>query len=178
MTYFQWNHYCKKSSTTYLKLGTWLSGIVYLLSLGVCHFFLFLIHVLNIKKIRCFPDIQIKKDNPNFMAEAACRSGEASGLQRCYRWTWIWRTEWDQENWSVICKIRFIHMTNTWYASDWDQAYRPSYAKKTLYSGPSYPSSPVVYRSEHVRRLPVTWSLVGGFPRVLQFPQPITTKLA
>ena len=46
-----------------------------------------------------------------------------------YRWTWIWRTQWDQENWSVICKIRSIHMTNTWYASDWDQAYRPSYAK-------------------------------------------------
>ena len=46
-----------------------------------------------------------------------------------YRWTWIWRTQWDQENWSVICKIRRIHMTNTWYASDWDQAYRPSYAK-------------------------------------------------
>ena len=46
-----------------------------------------------------------------------------------YRWTWIWRTQWDQENWSVICKIRRIHMKNTWYASDWDQAYRPSYAK-------------------------------------------------
>ena len=46
-----------------------------------------------------------------------------------YRWTWIWRTQWDQENWSVICKIRRIHMTNTWYASDWDQAYCPSYAK-------------------------------------------------
>ena len=46
-----------------------------------------------------------------------------------YRWTWIWQTQWDQENWSVICKIRRIHMTNTWYASDWDQAYRPSYAK-------------------------------------------------
>ena len=26
-------------------------------------------------------------------------------------------------------QIRRIHMTNTWYASDWDQAYRPSYAK-------------------------------------------------
>ena len=47
----------------------------------------------------------------------------------CYRWTWIWRTQWDQENWSVICKIRRIHMTNTWYVSDWDQAYRQSYAK-------------------------------------------------
>ena len=41
----------------------------------------------------------------------------------------MWRTQWDQENWSVICKIRRIHMTNTWYASDWDQAYCPSYAK-------------------------------------------------
>ena len=50
-------------------------------------------------------------------------------LKRCYRWTWIWRTRWDQENWSVICKIRRIHMTNTWYASDWDQTYHPSYAK-------------------------------------------------
>ena len=49
--------------------------------------------------------------------------------RRCYRWTWIWRTQWDQENWSVICKIRSIHMTNTCYVSDWDQAYRPSYAK-------------------------------------------------
>ena len=48
---------------------------------------------------------------------------------RVYKWTWIWRTQWDQENWSVICKIRHIHMTNTRYASDWDQAYRPSYAK-------------------------------------------------
>ena len=57
-----------------------------------------------------------------------------------YRWTWIWQTQWDQENWSVICKIRCIHMTNTWYASDWDQAYRPS---NPSYSGPSYPSSPV-----------------------------------
>ena len=28
-----------------------------------------------------------------------------------------------------ICKIRRMHMTNTWYASGWDQAYRPSYAK-------------------------------------------------
>ena len=46
-----------------------------------------------------------------------------------YRWTWIWRTQWDQENWSVICKIRRIHMTNTWYASNWDQSYCPSYAK-------------------------------------------------
>ena len=48
-----------------------------------------------------------------------------------YRWTWIWQIHWDQENWSVICKIRRIHiyMTNTWYASDWDQACRPSYAK-------------------------------------------------
>ena len=46
-----------------------------------------------------------------------------------YRWTWIWQTQWDQENWSVICKICRIHMTNTWYASDWDQSYRPSYAK-------------------------------------------------
>ena len=46
-----------------------------------------------------------------------------------YRRTWICQTQWDQENWSVICKIRRIHMTNTWYASDWDQAYRPSYAK-------------------------------------------------
>ena len=46
-----------------------------------------------------------------------------------YRWTWIWQTWWDQENWSVICKIRLIHMANTWYASDWDQAYRLSYAK-------------------------------------------------
>ena len=46
-----------------------------------------------------------------------------------YRWTWIWRTQWDQENWSVICNICSIHMTNTWYESDWDQAYRPSYAK-------------------------------------------------
>ena len=46
-----------------------------------------------------------------------------------YRWTWIWQTRWDQENWSVICTIRRIHMTNTWYTSDWDQAYRPSYAK-------------------------------------------------
>ena len=45
-----------------------------------------------------------------------------------YRWTWTWQTQWDQENWSVICKIRRIHMTNAWYASDWDQAYRPSYA--------------------------------------------------
>ena len=43
--------------------------------------------------------------------------------------TWTWRTQWDQENWSVICNIRRIHMTNTWYASDWDQAYSPSYAK-------------------------------------------------
>ena len=51
--------------------------------------------------------------------------------QRCflYRWTWIWQTQWDQENWSIICKIRHIHMTNTWYASNWDQAYPPSYAK-------------------------------------------------
>ena len=46
-----------------------------------------------------------------------------------YRWTWIWQTQWDQENWSVICKIRRIRMTNTRYPSDWDQAYRPSYAK-------------------------------------------------
>ena len=46
-----------------------------------------------------------------------------------YRWTWIWQTQWDQENWSVVCKIRRIYMTNTWYASDWGQAYRPSYAK-------------------------------------------------
>ena len=46
-----------------------------------------------------------------------------------YRWTWIWRTLWYRENWSVICKICRIHMTNTWYASDCDQAYRPSYAK-------------------------------------------------
>ena len=46
-----------------------------------------------------------------------------------YRWTWIWQTQWDQENWSVKCKVCHIHMTNTWYASDWDQAYRPSYAK-------------------------------------------------
>ena len=46
-----------------------------------------------------------------------------------YRWTWISQTQWDQENWSVISKIRRIHMTNTWYASDWDQAYCPSYAK-------------------------------------------------
>ena len=38
-------------------------------------------------------------------------------------------TQWDHENWSVICKIRRIHMTNIWYASDWDQAYCPSYAK-------------------------------------------------
>ena len=30
-----------------------------------------------------------------------------------YRWTWIWQTQWDQENWSVICKICRIHMTNT-----------------------------------------------------------------
>ena len=22
-----------------------------------------------------------------------------------YRWTWIWQTQWDQKNWSVICKI-------------------------------------------------------------------------
>ena len=27
-----------------------------------------------------------------------------------YRWTWIWQTQWDQENWSVICKIRHIHI--------------------------------------------------------------------
>ena len=33
-----------------------------------------------------------------------------------YRWTWIWQTQWDQENWSVICKIHHMHMTNTWYA--------------------------------------------------------------
>ena len=33
------------------------------------------------------------------------------------------------ENWSIIGKIRRIHMANTWYASDWDQAYRPSHAK-------------------------------------------------
>ena len=38
-------------------------------------------------------------------------------------------TQWDQENRSVVRKIRCIHMTNPWYASDWDQAYRPSYAK-------------------------------------------------
>ena len=50
-------------------------------------------------------------------------------LIHTYRWTWIWQTQWDQENWSVICKICRMHMTNTWYASDWDQAYRPSYAK-------------------------------------------------
>ena len=46
-----------------------------------------------------------------------------------YRWTWIWQTQWDQENWSVVCKICRIYMTNTWYALAWDQAYRPSYAK-------------------------------------------------
>ena len=61
------------------------------------------------------------------------RSGGSSQLigpiYLYYRWTWMWRTQWDQENWSVICKIRRAHMTNTWYASDWDQAYRPSYAK-------------------------------------------------
>ena len=54
---------------------------------------------------------------------------QTSVIRLWYRWTWIWRTQWDQENWSVICKIRRIHMTNTWYASDWDQAYRPSYSK-------------------------------------------------
>ena len=62
------------------------------------------------------------------------KSKESLSLQQLiffvdYRWTWIWRTQWDQKNWSVICKICRIHMTNTWYASDWDQAYRPSYAK-------------------------------------------------
>ena len=31
--------------------------------------------------------------------------------------------------WSVISKFTCIHMTNTLYASDWEQAYRPSYAK-------------------------------------------------
>ena len=66
-------------------------------------------------------------------------SHPASMLTSCwlYRWTWIWRTQWDQENRSVniaksarqYCKIRHIHMMNTWYTSDWDQAYRPSYAK-------------------------------------------------
>ena len=30
-----------------------------------------------------------------------------------YRWTWIWRTQWDQENWSVICKICHMHMTDS-----------------------------------------------------------------
>ena len=51
------------------------------------------------------------------------------GSKWLYRWSWIWRTQWDQENWSVICKIRRIHMRNTWYASDLDQVYRPWYAK-------------------------------------------------
>ena len=58
-----------------------------------------------------------------------CSGGQMENMAWHYRWTWIWRTQWDQENWSVICKIRHMHMTNTWYASDWDQAYRPSYAK-------------------------------------------------
>ena len=62
-----------------------------------------------------------------------CWTAEITAIQILYRWTWIWRTQWDQENWSVICKIRRIHMTNTWYASD---------CKNLLYSGPSYPSSP------------------------------------
>ena len=26
-------------------------------------------------------------------------------LARKYRWTWIWQTQWDQENWFVQCKI-------------------------------------------------------------------------
>ena len=55
--------------------------------------------------------------------------GYSNEILSQYRWTWIWQTRWDQENWSVICKICHIHMTNTWYASDWDQAYRPSYAE-------------------------------------------------
>ena len=50
-------------------------------------------------------------------------------INNSYRGTWIWQTQWDQEIWSVICKIRRTHMMNTWYASHWDQAYSPSYAK-------------------------------------------------
>ena len=39
------------------------------------------------------------------------------GSKHQYRWTWIWRTQWDQENWSVICKIRHIHMANTMHGT-------------------------------------------------------------
>ena len=42
--------------------------------------------------------------------------------------TW-YASNWDQAYRPSYAKIRRMHMTNTWYASDWDQAYRPSYAK-------------------------------------------------
>ena len=61
-----------------------------------------------------------------------------------YRWTWIWQTRWDQENWfRYNAKIRRIHMTNTWYALDWDSSISSVICKNPSYSGPSYPSSPV-----------------------------------
>ena len=43
-----------------------------------------------------------------------------------YRQTCIWQTQWDQEKWSVICKLCHIHITHTWYVWDWDQAYHLS----------------------------------------------------
>ena len=34
-------------------------------------------------------------------------------IKNVYRWTQIWQTQWDQENWSVICKICHMHMTDS-----------------------------------------------------------------
>ena len=69
-------------------------------------------------------------------------------MHRKYTWTWIWRTQWDQENWSVICKIRRIldvhrtgtkhivrHALNVWAACACNTTARPIATQFPRYGG-------------------------------------------
>ena len=55
-----------------------------------------------------------------------------------YRWTWIWQTQWDQENWSYTYDEYLICITL-------GPSISSVICKDPPYSGPSYPSSPVYY---------------------------------